>query len=105
MNLAWIRYNSSKGDNHALFLILGDRGDKVAMLKSNALDAGEQHYIRDNLIKLSVLSLDDRIKWFNEHCPRSMKDAFRLIHRDKLHILDSYTPQQGGSVPSGLNKE
>lgn len=94
MQLAWVRYDKKKSKNYELYLLLGERGDKSVALKSSNMDAGELVNLRRNLKTLDALSLDGRLRWIRDQCPRSVKSAFRILLKKKMHILKTYEPTE-----------
>lgn len=92
MKLVWLRYNKKNKAQHALFLMLGERGNKLIMLRSDKVDDGELSELRRHIPRLSSLSLDGRIRWLRDNCPRTVRNAFRITAKNKVHILDQYEP-------------
>lgn len=89
MQILWISYKGGGGSKYLLVLELGRADGKLICLKSDAIPPVDKQLIGKMQNVLNALSLDKKVHWLRQNCPKSMQ-GYRTLTLSKVTIKDSF---------------
>jgi len=91
MELLWIYHQGNKGSRYILILYLGDKETKYCGLETQFIVEADNKIIRSSIAELHKLSLDKKLLWIKEKCPKSYKNAYKELKKDNSTIVEKYS--------------